>query len=286
MKQRTRIIWVPYGYRLKPRAKLKKAVIRQRVPAATIKKSSRHSHGHQQHQAHNEQKIDETVSVKLGDTANIGPNENSSVGQPSTTKNQTDRSSEVSVTTDNSYLAKGDCATRNSTVKKEEKTVVDAQMEYDEKSQVATFDDAFNPYKNYLQDMSNSLAGMPDEVFTRNEYQQESFTGQTTISIAPDEINTHTPELVHPVRVDPETVNLDTCSASQQSCGMPPNTSIAPDAERKSERQETTFSSAPPAAKNEAIKKSETLEDKRKHVGPHLRKLSGIAPSLMSENYP
>ena len=36
MKQRTRIIWVPYGYRLKPRAKLKKAVIRQRVPAEPL----------------------------------------------------------------------------------------------------------------------------------------------------------------------------------------------------------------------------------------------------------
>ncbi|MBD1557258.1 hypothetical protein HC752_09915 [Vibrio sp. S9_S30] len=43
MKQRTRIIWVPYGYRLKRQRAMKKTVCRQRVPVASLKTSSHRS---------------------------------------------------------------------------------------------------------------------------------------------------------------------------------------------------------------------------------------------------
>ncbi|MBD1557259.1 hypothetical protein HC752_09920 [Vibrio sp. S9_S30] len=70
-----------------------------------------------------------------------------------------------------------------------------------EESQVATFDDAFNPYKNYLQDMSLSLAGMPDDAFTRPENQQECSTAQVTPPLEPlepEEITTNTSASLSP----------------------------------------------------------------------------------------
>ncbi|WP_104398763.1 hypothetical protein [Vibrio penaeicida] len=310
MKHRTRIIWVPYGYRLKPRAKLKKATIRQRVPAAPIKTSSRHSQGHQQHQAHKEQKKDEIVAVTQSGTVNNRTNEDLAVSQPHTTKNRTDHSSEDNIATKSngstksnsvtkSYnVTKSNSATKNSGANTDTKSAIEKPTESAEESQVATFDDAFNPYKNYLQDMSLSLSGMPDEAFTRNENQRENFTEQSILSKEPAEVSvsTNVPELIYPEQVNskqvnseqvtPNSANLKACRTEQNSLKDHPHISNFPDVELETARQEHTFLPTPPVIKYEEPEESETFEEKRKHVGPHLRKLPGVAPSLMSEKYP
>ena len=277
MKQRTRIIWVPYGYRLKPRAKLKKAVIRQRVPAEPLKATPLRPSAQTYHK---EQKVMEETTI-------------SQSGSTSTPMDAVIAETDCRAIEEQSHASPKDSLSikDNDNASIEKKSAREAQKETVEESQVATFDDAFNPYKHYLQDMSHSLVGMPDEAFTRHVDQQDGFTTQISQSMKPARVGTNTTDLTHQ-----KATQLEACRTELMLTDELPRISRAPDNEINTGRQAHTFPSEPSATNNEPSttnndesEKSEesgNQEAKRKPVGPHLRKLSGIAPSLMSEKYP
>ncbi len=267
MKQRTRIIWVPYGYRLKPRVKLKKAVIRQRVPAEPLKATPLRSPTHTHHK---EQKVMEETTI-------------SQSGSTSTPMDAVIAETDCRAIEEQSHASPKGCLSikDNDNASIEKKAARKAQKETVEESQVATFDDAFNPYKHYLQDMSHSLVGMPDEAFTRHVDQQDGFTTQISQSMKPAKVGTNTTDLTHQ-----KAAQLGGCRTELMLTDELPRISRTPDNEINAGRQAHTFPSEPPATNNEESEESGNQEAKRNPVGPHLRTLSGIAPSLMSEKYP
>ncbi|EGU61381.1 hypothetical protein VINI7043_14290 [Vibrio nigripulchritudo ATCC 27043] len=147
-----------------------------------------------------------------------------------------------------------------------------AQASFEDSSSVAQFDDALNPYKNYVQDLSLCLTGMPKETFLAYD----------------DQKGCH--DLFdHP---DTENIQSDPFSSSESDS---PDSYIACDQNEcvySDHKPSMTVENTDPDASNHQVepnsndvKKAEANPKyipKPKSSGPHLRRLPGIAACLLS----
>ncbi|KJY75693.1 hypothetical protein [Vibrio nigripulchritudo] len=147
-----------------------------------------------------------------------------------------------------------------------------AQASLEDTSSVAQFDDALNPYKSYVQDLSLCLTGMPKETF-----------------LAYDDQKGHHDLFDHP---DTENIQSDPLSSSESDS---PDVDVAcdqiecvysdHDLSLLDEKADPNISNHQVESDSNDIKKSETNPKyipKPKRSGPHLRRLPGIAACLLS----
>ncbi|CCN46030.1 hypothetical protein MADA3029_450018 [Vibrio nigripulchritudo MADA3029] len=147
-----------------------------------------------------------------------------------------------------------------------------AQASLEDTSSVAQFDDALNPYKSYVQDLSLCLTGMPKETFLAYDDQKG----------------------YHDLFDHPYTENIQSDPLSSSESG-------SPDVEVACDQIECVYSDHEPSmiveknnpdqsnhqaeSDHHDIKKAEANPKyipKPKSSGPHLRRLPGIAACLLS----
>ncbi|CCN69075.1 hypothetical protein [Vibrio nigripulchritudo] len=146
------------------------------------------------------------------------------------------------------------------------------QASFEDTSSVAQFDDALNPYKSYIQDLSLCLTGMPKETFLAYDDQKghhDLFDHPDTENIQGDPLSSS----------ESDSPNVD-ISCDQIECVYSDHESSLLDEEAEPDQSNHQVES-----NSNDVKKAEANPKyipKPKSSGPHLRRLPGIAACLLS----
>ncbi|CCN80538.1 hypothetical protein VIBNISFn27_90010 [Vibrio nigripulchritudo SFn27] len=147
-----------------------------------------------------------------------------------------------------------------------------AQASLEDTSSVAQFDDALNPYKSYVQDLSLCLTGMPKETFLAYDDQKgchDLFEHPDTENIQSDPLSSS----------ESDSPDVDV-ACDQIECVYSDHESLLLD-----EEAEPDVSNHQVESNSNDVKKAEANPKyipKPKSSGPHLRRLPGIAACLLS----
>ncbi|CCO46342.1 hypothetical protein VIBNISOn1_1750014 [Vibrio nigripulchritudo SOn1] len=147
-----------------------------------------------------------------------------------------------------------------------------AQASLEDTSSVAQFDDALNPYKSYVQDLSLCLTGMPKETFLAYDVQKgchDLFEHPDTENIQSDPLSS----------AESDSPDVDV-ACDQIECVYSDHESSLLD-----EEADPDVSNHQVESNSNDVKKAEANPKyipKPKSSGPHLRRLPGIAACLLS----
>ncbi|BCL68463.1 hypothetical protein TUMSATVNIG1_04000 [Vibrio nigripulchritudo] len=147
-----------------------------------------------------------------------------------------------------------------------------AQASFEDTSSVAQFDDALNPYKSYVQDLSLCLTGMPKETFLTYDDQK----GHYDLFDHPDTKN---------IQSDPLSSSESDSPDVDIACDQIECVYSAHESSLLDEEAEPDQSIHQAESDHHDIKKAEANPKyipKPKSSGPHLRRLPGIAACLLS----